>query len=464
MLLAGVILLAVVEGSQLTDLQRARAKVPRSDYQGHSFANMGDALNKHLVAQYGGKVHRCTDTSVAELREIQTRLFSVSHPELLEVYARSSDGRQERHASVEELRVHWDALEGNTTESAILRDGLCHDVVLRFAHHLSQSTRDALMAHGSFWIPSLPKHRHTNNGRKDLQQAFREYDIITFCANCHSRLVPVPSPPVSDVCNDDLTTVCGKRGMLGAVACADCVSQSDALLQSCTGDEVQSWCDHPDACMGSDECPIWPTEFNAPFTLYADAPSIVAAKSVFYYKYTSEVQAQTVAYNEVCFPGVTSSSLPCNLTFNPDGIFLMQPGLVDCCQVIAGVGAVPPEFLQRMTLLAHDVEQYDMYGNSVKCDEWDGLGFKYYTVGHDDALYSNWGHDIFFADAGTQNATWRWGNFEVKSQADELFELPTQCDVACSSVFSALQMEGLRSDPHVRRALHHHHSRHGVVV
>ena len=48
----------------------------------------------------------------------------------------------------------------------------------------------------------------------------------------------------------------------------------------------------------------------------------------------------------------------------------------------------------------------DLYGNEVSCDAWTGPeGFKYWTVGHHDARYSNWGHDIVFQD-GPTGVTW----------------------------------------------------------
>ena len=51
------------------------------------------------------------------------------------------------------------------------------------------------------------------------------------------------------------------------------------------------------------------------------------------------------------------------------------------------------------------------------CDYWLGPeGFKYWTVGHHDKLYKNYGHDIVFQD-GPTGVTWRWGNFDVSPQA-----------------------------------------------
>ena len=78
-------------------------------------------------------------------------------------------------------------------------------------------------------------------------------------------------------------------------------------------------------------------------------------------------------------------------------------------------------------------------------------GFKYWTVGHYDKIYSNWGHDIVFQD-GPTGVTWRWGNFNVSTQEESLFTLPgtdTQCATKCSKLLSAEEHSSLES--HVRR-------------
>ena len=70
----------------------------------------------------------------------------------------------------------------------------------------------------------------------------------------------------------------------------------------------------------------------------------------------------------------------------------------------------------------------DFYGNQVSTDHWEGpLNFEYWTVGHNDKLYKNWGHDIVFKD-GPTGVTWQWGNFDVSPQDDSLFKLPGSMD------------------------------------
>ena len=128
-------------------------------------------------------------------------------------------------------------------------------------------------------------------------------------------------------------------------------------------------------CIGSPDgkCPIWPTEFDAPFGLHASVPDIKNASSTFRYKFVANgTQAQRVEYDEHCFPFVNARSpfeaKACTLYFVPGGIYLAQPAHdIDCCLFQAGVGAVPPQFLRAYTYKGTNQTAPDMYGNDVSC-------------------------------------------------------------------------------------------------
>merc|ERR1711871_155397 len=175
-------------------------------------------------------------------------------------------------------------------------------------------------------------------------------------------------------------------------------------------------------------------------------PPIQAAKSMFYYKYLENgTQATLVDYQEACFPftniGSFFSKKPCKLYFDRTGIHLSSPSIgVDCCLFKEDVGAVPPAFLKAYKRTMVNDTAPDMYGNSINTEKWEGpSGFKYWTVGHFDETYSNWGHDIVFQD-GPTGVTWRWGNFNVTAQDDSLFALPADartCAKSCSIFLSA---------------------------
>jgi hypothetical protein len=92
--------------------------------------------------------------------------------------------------------------------------------------------------------------------------------------------------------------------------------------------------------------------------------------------------------------------------------------------------------------------------NSVMCDQWDGpQGFQYWTVSHYDKLYKNWGHDILFKD-GPTGVTWRWGNFNVTEQPDELFQLfsdPATCSKSCTKFLT--EEERAEMERHIAKYL-----------
>lgn len=449
--------------------------MPRSEFRGNSFAEMSAVLSRHLRRQFGSHgVRDCGSFEVADLLLIQAELFRLAEPELLRIFEAAApiratgkpDGRKERHASAAALESHWMKLLESTSESMlpVLRDGLCHDVVMRFAHHTTEASRAQLTANPKFVLPALPSKKHQHDGRVETVAAFEEYEAMSGCQACHSRLVPPPSSPVAASCATVLSAKCGKRGQLIKDKCTACIQEHSEDLSVCSATESTEWCDHPDACIGADECPVWPVEFAAPFGLHATIPPIDGAKSTFYYKYTAEIQAQTVDYYEKCFPFVNLrtpfSNLPCKLIFKPNGIYLSQPGRVQCCKFVGDVGAVPPEFLQSFKRTAQDEEALDMVGNKVKCDRWEGPdGFKYWTVGHNDAIYKNFGHDILFQD-GPTGVTWRWGNFSVAPQANSLFDLPDagdghSCEDSCPKFLSSEELEALALDSHVARAKQH---------
>lgn len=450
--------------SPVNDLQRAKTQVPRSEFRGDTFAEMGDVLNKHLRNNFA-RVEDCSNFRIEDLQVLQIKLFQWGDPLLAAIYREAKDNRRERHHSVAALQLHQQRLvdESPAEVMPMLRDALCHEVVMRFVHHTTDAVKKSLAGDLSVKLPTLPTHQYVHDGDPRTLAAFQEYSTATGCQACHSRLVPLPSPQPSARCNAQLSFQCGKRGQLLKSRCDECVAQHALALNACEQAESIAWCDHGPACTGAEECPVWPTEFAAPFTLHATIPHISASTSTFYYKYDSEMQVQTVDYIEKCFPFVNVATafhnLPCKLFFNPQGIYLSQPGRVDCCLFVKGVGAAPPEFLQSFTLKARDQDAPDMYGNQVKCDEWEGPeGFRYWTVGKNDPLYKNFGHDIVFQD-GPTGVTWRWGNFSALPAGDH-FSLPAgQCSTPCSVILEAAEIEALHVDAHVKKTMAHHVNR-----
>ena len=77
--------------------------------------------------------------------------------------------------------------------------------------------------------------------------------------------------------------------------------------------------------------------------------------------------------------------------------------------------------------------------------------YPFFTAGHNDAHYKNWGHDIVFQD-GPTGVTWAWGDFTVEPQDDALFDLPgtpAECAKTCSKLLSVEEHAAMTE--HVRR-------------
>ena len=156
------------------DLHRARQQVPRAPWKGPDFAGMSRVLTAKLT-EAGHAVTPCEKWSIDELKDLQRTLFSAAEPELLEVYENTGDKRRHRRfRSLEALEAHWKALDSELEASAhrewlgaVRRDGLCHEAVMWFVHHLPEAKQRRLMTsdssaaqHHNRTLPSLPETLH----------------------------------------------------------------------------------------------------------------------------------------------------------------------------------------------------------------------------------------------------------------------------------------------------------------
>ena len=159
-----------IEHHQCTagDLQRARQQVPRAPWKGPDFAGMSRVLTAKLT-EAGHVVTPCEKWSIEELKDLQRTLFSAAEPELLEVYEDAGDNRrrQRRFRSLEALEAHWEALDRELEASAhrewlgaVRRDGLCHEAVMWFVHHLPEAQQRRLMTSSSSFSSSSKQHHN----------------------------------------------------------------------------------------------------------------------------------------------------------------------------------------------------------------------------------------------------------------------------------------------------------------
>lgn len=178
------------------DLRRARAKVPQESHKGQgSILSMNTVLNRHLLARDSLNTRHCEDFSALELQALLRSLAPLAEPELLEVYEATADNRQQRQRP-EHREALWSRLNRHVgSEEALhapLRDGLCHQAVLAFVHHLTASTQ-AELADAGFTMPLLPMQGHAKPAAASARAAdvFEEYAQSVSCTVCHQGSEPV---------------------------------------------------------------------------------------------------------------------------------------------------------------------------------------------------------------------------------------------------------------------------------
>jgi len=396
-LLSLVLLVSVCSAAILSDsdLSRANQLKPRDHLSGADFVSMTTNLNSHLHHVTDQQTKACAEFSDDELKTLVRILMTSKHENLQQIYQSNSDLRALPHDNLQALEEHWQkqqlVLKDHPDLAAMAKAAKCHQAVMIFAHHLTETARSEVVKLTQ--LPQLPTHQFTapiaqdESRRQAIEAVHGDYVASTGCAAGHI---------IAD---------------------------------------GQSKFPKP-GCLGTDECPVWPAEFSAPFGLYSHFPPIKNATSMFYYKITDGEKKQLVDYQTYCFPftNLLHYKQPCKLYFQEEGIFLSQPGHVNCCTFKANVSAVPIQFLHSFTLKESNVKAQDYYGNEVSTDHWVGpLNFQYWTVGHNDTRYKNWGHDIVFQD-GPTGVTWQWGNFDVSPQDDSIFKLPgtpEECAKSC---------------------------------
>jgi len=309
------------------DYFRATQHRPRDSLMGEDFSTMSSRLNHHLASMPGLRTKPCMDFTADEIREVVSVLMSSRHDKLQEVYTSNNDRRALTHQTVQGLEQHWQQQQLTLNQHLDLvpmaHAAKCHQAVMLLVHHLTEATkREVVQLLENF--PLLPTEQH--------------------------------SPPDTAASAES-----SSRAAAVQAVHADYVQESSCAAGHIIGHGNSTF--NP-GCLGSDECPVWPAEFSAPFGLYSTIPPIHNATSTFYYKVTDGIKKQMVDYSTYCFPFVNifHYHTPCKLYFQPEGIFLSQPGHVNCCQFNSdNVSAVPIQFLHSYTLKESNVKAQDYY-------------------------------------------------------------------------------------------------------
>ena len=195
--IAALALVAVVVAAsgQIDDLQRSHITVPRDQYKGRHFRQMGEVLNSHLSNQLP-ELKPCHDWTVPELQALQTAIYEYRQPAHDHIYQKAGDPRKLRFASLQGHTDLWmkanQAAESNQLVQEMQRDGHCHETVMWWVHHLNQTSRDELA--NTFVLPGLPLQPWSAPNAADGADAnfvfTQHYNPSSTCQSCHVGGLP----------------------------------------------------------------------------------------------------------------------------------------------------------------------------------------------------------------------------------------------------------------------------------
>jgi len=158
---------------------------------------MGMVLNSHLQKATAGLTTKaCHEFEPEALHELLRTLFPYSASNLLDIYSAAADNRQRLEGTIEELEQKWahmDQVLKNSDDlqlTQVYRDGLCHQSVMWFVHHLSAADQ-AELKH-LVTLPLLPLKKHTEpvKASKAAKAVLKVYNEHSTCQSCHTAGIP----------------------------------------------------------------------------------------------------------------------------------------------------------------------------------------------------------------------------------------------------------------------------------
>jgi len=170
------------------DLTRARRPLPGHAFKGDTFASTMQKLNSVLRREKGLRTQQCESFSLDFLQEMQRELFNARTHELDAVYTNAGDTRRMAHDSI-------DALEGEQAKVATIKSptllkkavhGACHEMVMWYIHHLSETAREEIKHR--LVLPLLPEIKHeapVAETSGEESHIHRRYTAQASCAVCH---------------------------------------------------------------------------------------------------------------------------------------------------------------------------------------------------------------------------------------------------------------------------------------
>merc|ERR1712166_1312430 len=256
--LAPVCLAATHKASD-ADIHRAVIKYPRVTYKGAGgLADANSVLNGHLTKMADLKTPACEAFSASQVQSLARVLYEDSDATLLDVYAEAKDNRRQIFSSADEMNSEFAELlsltRGRPELSDVLRDGLCHRVVMWFVHHLPKAKQVELAQLG-IEMPLLPVADHSSAvvpaEDKAAKAVHKSYSKAITCQKCHVGGIDCLAVPgkgcvaeVPPTTKNELARRCYTTYKeLFNVTCGPC----DGIAGTYWGDDDEKYFD-PDPC------------------------------------------------------------------------------------------------------------------------------------------------------------------------------------------------------------------------
>jgi len=174
------------------DLKRARKPTPGRAFVRDTFADTMGHLNGMLKREDMLRTQPCSNFTGSMLREVQRELFDARTPALNHVYQQAGDTRRMVHGNIDELLKEQGRHVSIEKERPDLvrrvNDGICHEVVMWYVHHLSETVREQIK--DRIVLPLLPEVRHeqpTSATDSHAHGVHGRYKDQISCAICHVK-------------------------------------------------------------------------------------------------------------------------------------------------------------------------------------------------------------------------------------------------------------------------------------
>jgi len=165
------VFLALNSGVSNADLKRAR-KSSASVLSGRDHREIADKINAHVSKQHG-LVKSCSDHTLLELNDQIRALFPHLNTVLQAAYS-EGDGRVRRFESLAQYEAAWAA----EVDSNALREAKCAEVLMLWAHHVSESSKRSL----NQVLPTLPVYNAS------MAVESKTYAEATSCVTGHAMV------------------------------------------------------------------------------------------------------------------------------------------------------------------------------------------------------------------------------------------------------------------------------------